>query len=115
MAGSKEARKIPWAEVMGELMATRLSCCVPYCRRTRHNREGFSEWICGDHWRGVPPLLRKRKAKLFRLYRRRYGDKSFWGYPAGSPHRLAAVKLDRICGKAWEACRKAAIERAVGI
>lgn len=96
-------------------MADRLSCCVPFCRRTRHNRDNTSEWICGDHWRLVPARLRKRKYRLFRLYRHRYGDNSFWAYPGGSPQRLGAVKLDRLCGKAWEACKRAAIEAAVGL
>lgn len=96
-------------------MTERLSCCVPFCKRTRHNREGYSEWICGDHWRNVSKTLRRRKAKVYRLYRCRFGDNSFWCYPGGSPQRLEAVKLDRICGKVWQACKRQAIERAVGL
>lgn len=115
MARPEEAVAIARTENNEPAMTTRLSCCVPFCRRTRHNHEGFSEWICGDHWRLVPPLLRKRKAKMFRLYRRRYGNNSFWAYPGGSPNRLGAVKLDRLCDKVWKACKKAAIERAAGI
>lgn len=96
-------------------MADRIACCVPMCSRTRHNREGFGEWICGPHWGQVPVRLRSRKSRLFRLYRRRYGNNGFWAYPGGSPDRLGAVKLDRLCGKAWLRCKAAAIETAFGI
>lgn len=96
-------------------MAERLSCCVPFCRRTRHNREGYREWICAVHWPMVPTRLKRRRQKVDRLYRRRFGNNAFWTYKAGSPERLECVKLDRICAKAWEACKRAAVETAAGI
>lgn len=102
-------------------MTDRLCCCVPGCRRTRGQRKGEPpitagmEWICGDHWKLVPTFLRQRKSRLGRRYRRAFGDTPYWQYPAGSPDRLAAVKLDRMCGRAWEICKRAAIERALGI
>lgn len=97
-------------------MSDRLSCCVPFCKRTRHNREGYSsEWICGPHWRAIRPALRRRKSFIFRRYKRRFGRNGYWAYPAGSPDRLEAVRLDRLCDKVWDSCKKAAIERAAGI
>jgi len=90
----------------------RVPCCVPFCRRTI---KGRGEWICGNHWPAVSTVLRRRKARLFRRYRYLYGDNGFWHFPPGSPKRLAAIKLDRLCRKAWERCKRAAIERAAGI
>ncbi len=96
-------------------MTDRISCCVPFCRRTYRNDEGYAEHLCGNHWRLADKYLRRRRGKLEHRYRRKFGNTAFWEYPAGSPERLEAVKLDRICGKAWEACKKQAIERAAGI
>lgn len=94
-------------------MAARVACCVPFCRRTR--KPDCSEWICGPHWLAVPAHIRRRKFKLFRRYRHQFGDQ-FWGaFPPGSKKRLMAVKLDRLCLKAWDRCKSAAIERAAGI
>jgi len=53
--------------------------------------------------------------RLFRLYRQRFGKNHFSKYPAGSPERIEAVKLDGLCGNAWDACKRQAIERAMGI
>lgn len=98
---------------MSGIAVDRIACCVPFCRRTCKGGDG--EWICGTHWMAVPARLRRRKYRFFRLYRRRYGD-NFWGvYPPGSADRFGAVKLDRLCDKAWERCKRAAIELAAGI
>lgn len=102
-------------------MVERIRCCVPFCRHTRgqHKGEqplrGDEEWICGEHWRLVSPHLRRRKAKLYRLRHRRFGEAAPWTFPAGSAPRIEAVKLDRMCAKAWVACKRAAIEAAGGI
>ncbi|WP_137136636.1 hypothetical protein [Rhizobium sp. FKY42] len=94
-------------------MSERVACCVPFCRRT--TKHDCSEWICGPHWMAVPSRLRRRKYRLFRLYKKRFGSNSFWVYPAGSSNRIMAVKLDRLCAKAWDRCKAAAIETAGGI
>lgn len=96
-------------------MADRINCCVPFCRRTRHNRDNTSEWICSEHWKAVPLHLKRRKYKLFRRYKRLFGLNGYWCYPVGSDKRITAVRLDRLCDKAWTRCREAAIERAVGL
>lgn len=96
-------------------MVDRISCCVPFCNRTRHNRDNTSEWICGDHWRLVPSRLKKRKFWLFRRYKKRFGQNGFWAYPAGNEKRIAAVRLDKLCEMAWKACKSSAIERAGGL
>lgn len=96
-------------------MTDRLPCCVPFCRRTFKNDEGFVEMICGKHWRMASQVKRRRRTRLFRAYRKRFGDNDYWNYPAGSPQRIAAVRLHRLCQKAWQSCKRDAIERAAGI
>lgn len=63
----------------------------------------------------VPAHLKRRKRRLFMLYRRAFGDRGFWIYRAGSPMRLRAVRIDRLCLRSWEACKRAAIEAAGGL
>ncbi len=76
----------------------RIPCVVPFCRRTA-DAEKFkdSEIICGKHWRLASPILRRRHSKMARMYRKRFGSNGYWDYPPGSPDRLLAVKLTRIC------------------
>lgn len=96
-------------------------CEVPGCRRSRGQHKGEppiredEEWICGEHWKAVPSFLRRRKSRLARRYRRAFGDTPFWQFPAGSPDRLASFKLDKMLRMSWAICKRAAIERAVGI
>jgi hypothetical protein len=94
-------------------MTDRVSCCVPFCKRS--TKWDCSEFLCGKHWPAIDARLRKRKYRLFRRRKHLFGDNASWTYPAGSPHRIQCVRLDRICDKAWNACKKQAIERAVGI
>jgi hypothetical protein len=96
-------------------MTDRLACSVPHCHRTRHNREGFSEWICATHWQMVSKHYRRRYSRFRRAYKRRFGDNHFGAYPCGSPDRIAALRLDKICVRAWAACRRQAIEIGMGI
>ncbi len=96
-------------------MVDRLSCCVPHCRRTTRNEDGYSNWICGIHWRLVSKYRRRRDSKLVRRYVKKFGRTPFWHYPGGSPQRIEAVRLTSLCEKSWELCRKQAIERAGGI
>lgn len=94
----------------------RIPCVVPFCRRTADAAkfEGC-EIICGKHWRMASGTLRRRHSRLIRRYRRRFGNRPYLEYPAGSPLRIEAVRLDSICQKAWERCKRAAIEAAAGI
>lgn len=97
-------------------MADRIPCCVPFCRRTADGTkfEG-SEIVCGKHWRLASAPLRRRHGRFARLYRRRFGSNGYWHYPPGSPLRLDAIKLGRICNKLWDRCKAQAVERAAGI
>lgn len=100
---------------------TRLHCLVPGCRRTRGQRKGEpplrddEEWVCGPHWTAVPRFLRQRQSRLRRRYRHAFGDTPYWGFPGGSPKRLASLRLDRLIASAWKLCKRAVIERGVGL
>jgi hypothetical protein len=63
----------------------------------------------------APASWRRRKTRLDRLYQQRFGDEPFWKFPADSVKRIATIKLDRLCRKAWSQCKRAAIEVAAGI
>lgn len=73
-------------------MTDRIRCSVPFCRRTTGRFSLPTEWICGDHWRGVPQRLRR----LYSLAKRRR-------------------KPDAVLNYIWMKCKRAAIERAGGI
>lgn len=99
----------------------RLHCVVPGCNHTRGQRKGESpitdqtEWICAKHWMAVPAHMRRRKSTMYRRYRKHFGDTPFWQFEAGSPDRLHSARLDRACRLAWALCKRAAIERGLGI
>lgn len=79
-------------------LTDRLLCCVPFCHYTRHNREGFSEWICRRHWMMVP----KRWRRWYGIARRRA--------------RKFDILVDQNrANSIWDKCKAAAIEAAGGI
>jgi hypothetical protein len=71
----------------------RLSCVVPFCRRTvaGSSLARGAEWICSEHWRSV-----SRRTKLIKRRAERHGR-----------YRLARM--------AWVRCKAEAIEAAGGI
>lgn len=105
----------PVYPVEGDGECVRLSCCVPFCRRTFRNDKKGTPWpkgstiMCGKHWRTGPADLRRRDKELRRLLRK--------------IERLMDVKkarrLWRIVARwhdqNWHQCRRAIVERAVGI
>ncbi len=82
----------------------RLTCAVPGCRRSRGLRKGerafedWHEWVCGVHWAMVPKIFRRALARKRRITNR----KESWNDI-------------RAFNRLWERCKRAAIERAVGI
>jgi hypothetical protein len=97
-----------------KIAAGRLPCAIPGCQRT-FKPEGSTEIICGAHWKLAPAHKRRRVALLRTRHRRLCGDGGFWQFPAGSPKRLEGARLERMFRAAWAACKKAAIDRAMGI
>ncbi len=88
-------------------MTDRLSCCVPFCHRTRGDRKGDPllpgmEWLCEEHWKLVPGRLKRRRAKLRRIAKR-------------ANDYCVDMGVERVDGLVWEKCKRHAIERAAGI
>jgi hypothetical protein len=81
-------------------MTDRMSCCVPFCRRTRKDDGRFSEWICPKHWKPVPTRLKALKKACDRRVRSTLG--------------LAHEERER-ANRIWDRCKRAAIEAAGGI
>ena len=118
-------------------MAVRLACCVPFCRRTRGDRknspvtEGM-EWLCADHW----PLV-SRRTKAFRRAAdaelakaqaicdaielegfecaKIHGGVTHYIMDRFRPADNRRRKARRRSWRAWERCKREAIERGMGI
>lgn len=104
-------------------MSERMSCLVPFCRRSRGLRKGEirlpSEWICGPHWSGVSKQTRRRKnanAKFIRRELRRQPlANQYWLMPPGCVDRVRAVRMWGNADAIWRRCKREAIEAAGGI
>lgn len=79
-------------------MTARVPCCVPFCRRTIVNKNGWSEWLCPDHWRLVSRKIKALRAKVRH-------EKKFNRHAHG-------FDLDAWL---WREAKRQAIERAAGI
>ena len=78
-------------------MSNRLSCCVPFCKRTTTRTE-FDEWRCGVHWR----LIDKDKRRVYGRHLRR------WRRYGSTAYGPAAARI-------WSRLRGQAIQRAAGL
>lgn len=82
---------------------SRVRCAVPFCKRTTslERIQPHDEWICGEHWRGVP-RHRRHQYSVARRRNARYGgpEKGWHG---------------RIESRLWMMCKRLAIEAAAGI
>lgn len=100
-------------------MADRITCCIPYCKRTLRNDKGYKEWICGKHWPLVPRTSKSDYAREKRIARKIVARKplyrEWWKYPGGSSDRLAAIRMWKKLDETWERCKQQAIEAAMGI
>jgi hypothetical protein len=76
----------------------RQRCCVPGCRRT-YRDDGYSEIMCGKHWRLADRKLRRLVTRVLVKGGRR-----------GWPDRLLLLH-DRL----WQKGKAQAIERAMGL
>ena len=83
-------------------MSDRISCCVPFCRRTTAKDKlayGATEWICQPHYADVPLKLKRQRSAL----RRRNIKRQEWERYVITDNRM------------WARIKKRAIERAAGI
>ena len=75
----------------------RISCCVPHCRRTKQNAEGYAEWICAKHWSAVP----RDKRRVWQRVRR--------------DHRKGIPQFKRRVDRLWQRLKRIAIEKGMGL
>lgn len=99
-------------------MVDRLTCCVPFCRRTCRNEKGFSEWICPDHWRLVSRRTKRRRRLAVMAAKR--ADERFQevyrqqnGFTLQQFERAWAAK--ELAQGLWTRCKREAIEGAAGL
>jgi hypothetical protein len=101
-------------------MNNRISCIVPFCRRTAPaEKYDGCEIICARHWRSI-----SRDTRAFKAYAERRHRKLFrrWQKAVTAGDDVTALRLAHIldktfatCNRAWARCRREAIEAAVGI
>lgn len=85
---------------------TRLSCIVPFCRRTTGKFAAPIEWICGPHYRLVPSSLKLRRRRVNRLLRKAWVQ---------SDRGRALLRLNRLFDALWDETKAIAIQRSAGI
>lgn len=104
-------------------MVDRLSCCVPFCRRTLRNEKGYGEWICAKHWPLVPRSMKRRRRQQVRRVKKL---KHMWVHDPEFQARIensgrylkycaALQRAYQASYAAWDECKRAAIEAAAGI
>lgn len=100
------------------MTAHRIQCCVPFCKRTHRNDEGYVEWICQRHWSLVPRRTRG-KWKLSKKVAKRSSERFNAQYEEQGgfldPQLNRATAAIELSNKIWERCKREAFERAGGI
>lgn len=93
-------------------MTLRLTCLVPFCRRTRGQRKGEppikpgEQWVCGSHWRHVAKTKKVRRRRIRKLLVKAQAQ----------PNRDRAIlRLRRMYWALWAEMVAEAIEAAAGI
>lgn len=106
--------------------ALRVICSVPFCTGACGDRKGQPplqrghtyRWICGKHWRLVPgrlkAALRTTERRMGRILRARPEHREWWLY-SGRAQRLRALAMWHRYEQAWDACVRAAQDRAGGL
>ena len=102
-------------------MTDRISCCVPYCRRTvaKDRIDPHNEWLCQKHWRLVPRAVKAKKRLADRIWNRA-NNRFLANYTAQEcsftePQYQRALSALNLARSLWARCKREAIERAVGI
>jgi hypothetical protein len=75
-----------------------MRCCVPFCEHSTKDTGEFREWVCSEHWKGLP---RQRRLAYNRV-KKRWKD-----------HKRPedGIALDHL----WARMKRAAINRALGL
>jgi hypothetical protein len=75
-----------------------IQCCVPFCERSTKATGEFTQWVCPEHWKGLP---RQRRLAYNRAKKR-------WKESRSAEDQLV---MDRM----WARMKMAAINRALGL
>jgi hypothetical protein len=111
---------------------TRICCCVPFCKRTVDPEKGFGEWLCQKHWMTVDKRQRRllqgrhrqernARAAMFDARVRARWHWQHHGKPDAALWRELVVTCEGYMAarertlRAWERCKRQAIERAAGL
>lgn len=82
----------------GHAVTERIQCSVPFCERTTAANQQFTQWVCSEHWKGLP---RQRRLAYNRAKKR-------WQATREEKDQIAADML-------WKRLQQAAINRALGL
>lgn len=91
-------------------MTEPIRCDVPGCPGRSTRFAGFAGWLCSRHWPLVPRRLRRRRAQLRRLLKKRgesYTTKHAW--------YATTPRANRLEDAIWRQMVRAATEAAAGI
>ncbi len=101
-------------------MSARIACIVPFCGRTAPaEKYAGCEIICAKHWRMISRQTRAFKASAERRHRKFLRRRKMALAQGDLARQLVLARaLDRThaaCLRAWNDCRREAIEAAMGI
>lgn len=117
-------------------MTGRTKCCIPFCRRTTATSRlpaSHTEWICSTHWRLVTrkaKLMKRRAEEAYEVARMicvqidAEGVDSAKANGGGVRQEIIyrysvaasfAAKKGKQANRAWDRCKRQAIEAAGGI
>jgi ABC-type iron transport system FetAB ATPase subunit len=98
----------------------RVTCCVPFCRRTTKKLWDDYEWICAVHWPMVTRRTKRRRVLAKRaLKRARFRfekiclQRKIAAWTRSERGRVEAAR--RLAWALWERCKREAIETAAGL
>lgn len=92
-------------------MTDRISCCVPFCRRTKLAVPGLYEFICSDHTK----LVNRPTRRKYKRFLRRYQQVSAPTEHVDIELYKEARRLVDILNWMFERMKKQAIERSAGL
>jgi len=91
----------------------RVRCQVPFCNHTIGPRKDdtdpltpTTQWVCREHWMAIPKKMRQAHSRA-------------WNWDHAKPYRRKGSPLmrdnDAASWRVWKRCKRAAIERAMGL
>ena len=91
------------------MKADRINCQVPACPNGSAKFAGFYGYLCSRHWREVPRWMKRRRAALAALLRRRGELTNEGGYVP------LTDRAQRLMCRAWDGMVRAVVTRSAGL